>query len=96
VVGARVDVGARSARVVTRIAAGEDARAKVCVRPRAAVGSAMRVRCRAVTVRGLRPVNLAVEISVPEAKRVEVAVEIAAEANRSRKTRVVKEAALGR
>ena len=91
VVGARVAVGAKKSAVVTRIAAGEDARAKVCVRTRADAGSAMPTRCRTTAVRGLRPVNLGVEVGTAGATRVEVAVELTAESSRRRKTHVVKE-----
>jgi hypothetical protein len=96
VVGARVDVGAQASAVTTRITAGEDARVRVCVRSHAEAGAAGRSRCRTTKVQGLRPVNLAVEVAPTATTRVEVAVELSAESNRTRKTRVVREAVLKR
>jgi hypothetical protein len=92
VVGARVAVGAQASAVKTRIVAGEDVRAKVCVR--AEVGSGVRSRCLTASLEGLRPANVAVEVSTTAATRVEVTVELAAESNRKRKTRVAKETVL--
>jgi hypothetical protein len=86
-----VAVGATWFAVTARVAAGEDVRARVCVRP-VALGSAVgRTRCRAATVPGLHATT--VEVAAPLARgRVQVAVELAAESNRTRRTRVVKEA----
>jgi hypothetical protein len=92
VVGARVAVGARASAVNTRIVAGEDVRARVCVRSQVASGA--RSRCRTANVEGLRPAKVAVEVSTTAATRVEVSVELAAESNRKRKTRVAKETVL--
>ena len=92
VIGARVAIGARQSAVTTRITAGEDARARVCVRaPELSKG-----RCRTASVTGLRPVNLSVGVAAVARARVEVSIELAAESNRSRKTRVVKETVLRR
>lgn len=92
VIGARVAIGARQSAVTTRITAGEDARARVCVRaPELSKG-----RCRTASVTGLRPVNVSVGLAAVARARVEVSIELAAESNRSRKTRVVKETTLRR
>jgi len=66
----------------------------VCVRTQGDAGFAARSRCRTARVQGLRPVNLAVEVAATATTRVEVNVELSAESNRARKTRVVKEAVL--
>jgi hypothetical protein len=95
VLGAQVAVGALGRAVQARIAAGEDARAKVCVRAATDDVSLAPASCRTTRVQGLRPVSLALQVG-PLAKRVGVTVELAAEANRTRKTRVVKEAVLTR
>jgi hypothetical protein len=95
VLGARVAVGALGSAVKARIAAGEDARAKVCVRTKEQGGTA-RTTCRAAKVQGLRPVSLAVPVATRAGARVAVEVALAAEANRTRTTRVVKEAVVGR
>jgi hypothetical protein len=94
VVGAQVEVGALGSEVTARIAVGEDARARVCVRTLTA-GSAVRSRCRAAVVAGLRP--LRVDVLAPQASgRVEVLVKLEAEANRARRTLVAREALLRR
>ena len=87
-----VAVGARASAVKTRIVAGEDVRAKVCVRAQVETGA--RSRCLTANVAGLRPANVAVEVSTTAATRVEVSVELAAESNRKRKTRVARETVL--
>jgi hypothetical protein len=96
VVGADVAVGAFATEVTARIAVGEDARARVCVR---AVGQSLgvpgRARCRATVIKGLRPSNVAVRTPLA-ARRVEVAVELEAEANRARRTLVIRQAQLNR
>jgi hypothetical protein len=96
VVGARVAVGAKASAVRTRIAAGEDARARVCVRVRPSSGATGKTRCRTARVEGLRPTNLAVQLTTPTVAKVEVSVELAAESNRTRKTRVVRQTVLRR
>ena len=97
VVGAEVAVGALASEVTARIAAGEDARATVCVRALSrAFGVALRARCRAAAITGLRPSNVAVAVPAGVRNRVEVAVEIKAEANRTRRTLVVRQALLTR
>jgi hypothetical protein len=92
VIGARVAIGARQSAVKTYITAGEDARAKVCVRSSELAGG----RCRTAKVTGLRPVSLSVDVTAAVKARVKVSIELAAESNRARKTRVVKEATLRR
>jgi len=104
VVGAQVAVGsAHASEVTARIAAGEDARALVCVRAVPGSGSgdvierAVRspvARCRTVAVAGLRPLSVAVPTPAGAREEVEVAVELAAESNRDRRTIVVRYAAL--
>ncbi len=95
VLDARVAIGpATLTNVTTRIAAGEDVRATVCVRlaplhsrkPGAA-------QCRATAIVGLRP--RFVQVPAPEGARgkLDVAVRLAAESNRARKTVVVGKAA---
>jgi hypothetical protein len=93
VLGAKVAVGGTDAAVTARLAAGEDARAKVCVRQVFVYGSE---RCRSVAVQGLRSLNVAVRAPVWITGLVEVAVQFAAEANRTRRTLVVRQAVLTR
>ena len=76
-------------------AALEDARAKVCVRAASYALSALE-RCRSVAVPGLRSLNVAVPAPAGTIGRVEVAVQFAAEANRTRRTLVVRRAILTR
>jgi hypothetical protein len=92
VLGAKVDVGGQAAQVTTRLAAGEDARARVCVRAKALLEAGR--RCRAVSVPGLRALNVALRPPAGATRRVEVTVRFAAEANRARRTLVVRQAVL--
>jgi hypothetical protein len=95
VLDARVAIGAAGrGRVATRILAGEDARAVVCVRAVSLVTDAARARCRAAAVVGLRPRNLRVAAPAGASRRVNVAVKLAAEANRARRTVVLGRASL--
>jgi hypothetical protein len=87
VLGAKVAVLGKGSDVTARVAAGEDARAKVCVRS-VALMYATPERCRSVTVQGLRSLTVDVRAQVVAAARVEVAVQFAAEANRARRTLV--------
>ena len=97
VVGAEVAVGALASEVTARIAVGEDARAKVCVRTLAQpLTLAPRARCRAALIKGLRPSSVAVPAPAGARSRVEVAVELKAESNRTRRTLVVRQASLNR
>jgi hypothetical protein len=91
VVGANVVVGGRPGDVTTRVAAGEDARARVCVR---SIFVPALGRCRTVTVQGLRSLNVGLRLRREAADWVEVSVEFAAESNRTRKTLVVQRAVL--
>jgi hypothetical protein len=95
VLGASVAVGGKGTEVTARVAAGEDARAKVCVQ---SVSAELGVphRCRSVAVQGLRSLDVAVRAPRGTTGRVEVAVRFAAESNRWRRTLVVREAALRR
>ena len=81
--------------MTARVAAGEDARAKVCVQ---SVSAELGVphRCRSVAVPGLRSLDVAVRAPRGTTGRVEVAVRFAAESNRWRRTLVVREAVLRR
>jgi hypothetical protein len=88
VLGAKVTVGGKRADVVARVAAGEDARAKVCVR--AATLDVSPARCRAVMVQGLRSLNVDVRAPAGTSGPVEVAVQFAAESNRTRRTLVLR------
>ena len=94
VLGTKVAVGGQLARVTTRVAAGEDARAKVCVRSTALAMGAK--RCASVAVPGLRALNVSLRPPARTSRRVEVTVEFAAEANRKRRTVVVRQAQLRR
>jgi hypothetical protein len=87
VLGAKVAVLGKGSDVTARVAAGEDARARVCVRS-VALMYATPERCRSVTVQGLRSLTVDVRAQVVAAARVEVAVQFAAEANRARRTLV--------
>jgi hypothetical protein len=87
VLGATVAVGGKGSDVTARVAAGEDARAKVCVRS-VALKSPIPERCRSVSVAGLRSLNVDVPAELVAAARTEIAVEFAAEANRARRTLV--------
>jgi hypothetical protein len=91
VVGANVAVDGRAGDVTTRLAAGEDARARVCVRSLVVptIGG-----CRAVAVRGLRSLNVAMRLRADMADWIEVSVRFAAESNRSRRTLIVQRAVL--
>lgn len=92
VLGAKVAVGAQRAEIRTRIAAGEDARAKVCLRTVDAASPAR--RCTSVAVPGLRSLNVGLRPPALAVRRVEVTVAFAAEANRKRRTVVVRHARL--
>ena len=94
VLGTKVAVGGQSSEVMTRVAAGEDARAKVCVRSADVWESGQ--RCRSVTVPGLRSLNVSLRPPNAWTRRVEVTVQFAAEANRTRRTLVVRQALLRR
>ena len=95
VLGTKVVVGGKLATVTTRVAAGEDARAKVCLRGQDATTSPAR-RCTSVVVQGLRSLNVSLRPPATATRRVEVTVAFAAEANRKRRTVVVRQALLRR
>ena len=92
VLGTKVDVGAVPRGITTRVAAGEDARARVCVRSAGLLRTGR--RCRSVSLRGLRSLSVPLRSPVAAARRVEVTVQFAAEANRARRTLVVRRAVL--
>jgi hypothetical protein len=94
VLGAKVDVGGKLAQVTTRVAAGEDARARVCLRSTGLLLTG--TRCRSVSVVGLRSSNVSLRPPLGTNRRVEVTVRFAAEANRARRTLVVRTALLTR
>ncbi|MBM2821435.1 MAG: hypothetical protein HW413_181 [Thermoleophilia bacterium] len=95
VVGAEVAVGAIASEVTARIAVGEDARAKVCVRSLVQSHALVaRARCRVAMIKGLRPSSVAVPAPAGAWSRVEVAVELKAESNRTRRTLIVRRASL--
>ena len=94
VLGTKVAVGGAATEVTTRIAAGEDARARVCVRSADFVEPGQ--RCRSVSVPGLRSLNVSLRPPAGTSRRVEVTVQFAAEANRTRRTLVVRQALLKR
>jgi hypothetical protein len=78
--------------VTTRLAAGEDARAKVCAQ---SIFMPTSVSCRAVAVPGLRSLNVALRLPDGPGGWVEVSVRFAAESNRTRRTVVVERTPLG-
>ena len=90
--GTKVDVGGLLTQVTTRVAAGEDARAKVCIRSTGTLTTGE--RCRSVKVQGLRSLNVTLPPPAGSTRRVEVMVRFAAEANRTRRTVVVRGAVL--
>ena len=94
VLGTKVDVGGKRAEVTTRVAAGEDARARVCVRSTDLLSTGR--RCRSVSVLGLRSLNVALRPPAGVTRRVEVTVQFAAEANRTRRTLVVRRVSVAR
>jgi len=85
VIGATVAVGDTGRDVTARVAAGEDARARMCLRSLSSTVS----RCRAVSVVGRKPLDVAVRLPAGVNGWVEVAVEFSADSNRARRTRVV-------
>jgi hypothetical protein len=93
VVGAKVAVGAHGGDVEARVAAGEDARARVCVRA-ASVFLVRPQRCRSVSVQGLRSLDVDVRAPNGTTGPMEVAVRFAAESNQARKTLVVRRTVL--
>ncbi len=93
VIGSTVGFRPSSAAMSLRLRAGEDARARICVgSPVARKGDARRslklpgARCRAAILVGHHPLDL--ELSRPAATPagVEVAIELTAEANKTRRT----------
>jgi hypothetical protein len=102
VVGARVDLGTPNGpRVRARIRAGEDARARVCVSRGSAArlariaGKVVGARCSSTAVTGLEPLDVVVERAGAGSRRVELAVALAAEANKRRRALIVRNARLG-
>jgi hypothetical protein len=93
VIGAKVAVAGKAGDVSTRLAAGEDARARVCVR---SVFVPTIGRCRTVTVPGLRSLDVPMRLPGEAADWVKVSVRFAAESNRARRTIVVQRAVLER
>ena len=93
VLGAKVAVGADGGDIDARVAAGEDARARVCVRA-ATVLLVTPQRCRTVSVQGLRSLDVDVRAPTGTTGPVEVAVRFSAESNQARKTLVVRRAVL--
>jgi hypothetical protein len=85
VIGATVVVGNAGPEVTARVAAGEDARARVCLR----MLTSARSRCRAVSVVGRRPLDVAVRAPAGVTGWVEVTVEFSADANRARRSRIL-------
>ena len=93
VLGARVDVRASSPRISVKVSAGEDARAFVCAGRPGKLRHALDTRCQRAAIAGLRAVDVSVPLP-PVSRRVEVRVELRAEANRARRTHFVKRAFL--
>ena len=93
VIGSTVAVRHSASAMSLRLKAGEDARARVCIgsavsrRGHARGSSRLRGgRCRAATLIGHHPVDLELARPSGTPAGVEVAVELTAEANRSRRT----------
>jgi len=95
VLGAKVAVGGRGTSLTAHVAAGEDARARLCVYP-ASIVEGTSERCRSIAVAGLRPLDVPVRAPTGTSGRVEVAVRFSAESNPTRRTLVVRQAVLGR
>lgn len=101
VVGAHVDVRAGNPTVNVKVSTGEDARALVCAgRPGELRGAGVKrslpaSACRRAVVQGLRSLDVSVPLPFGS-RRVEVSVDLRAEANHARRTRVIREARLGR
>ena len=95
VLGATVAVSGKRGALTARVAAGEDASARVCVHALATVEPAL-ARCRSVAVPGLHSLDVGVRAPAGTTGRVEVAVRFAAKSNRARHTLVVRKAVLGR
>ncbi|MGH3133652.1 MAG: hypothetical protein ACRDNY_07925, partial [Gaiellaceae bacterium] len=99
VLGAQIDLETDTGSSVTaRIAAGEDARAVVCVRELSArgIGGATwrpirprAARCSRTSVLGRRPLTMVLRVPAGEDVRGRVAARLAAEANRARRTFVL-------
>jgi hypothetical protein len=85
VIGVTVAVGDTGRDVTARVAAGEDARARVCLNSLSSPVS----RCRAVSVVGRKPLDVAVRAPAGVTGWFEVAVEFSADSNRARRTRVL-------
>jgi hypothetical protein len=103
VVDAEVAVGSDGPEITTWIRAGEDARVSVCVRTLQGGRSGdafMRglepliPRCQKATLAGLRPLELEALAFAGAGGRVEISVELMAEANSTRRTSIVEETIL--
>jgi hypothetical protein len=107
VAGAEVAVGAATwSEVRVRVRAGEDVRARVCVRGLASptgdwaeriaaiAGALAGARCSATIVPGLHPTDVVVATEGMLERSVEITVELEAEANRRRSTVFLQEATL--
>jgi hypothetical protein len=101
VVGAHVDVLLGEPSITVKVAAGEDARATVCAGVPASVYALVGLvprphrSCRKAIVPGLHALDVSVHAPVAGNASVEVTVDLRAESNHARRTRVVREAALG-
>lgn len=93
VVDARVAVAPAARAIHARIGAGEDARGVVCVRALTSFRPSP-ATCRKVVLAGLRPRRVALRPPLGTGGSVEVAVELAALANATRRTVVVQRTAL--
>jgi hypothetical protein len=94
VLGATVAVAGGRGTLRARVAAGEDASARLCVHALSTFESAL-TRCRSVAVPGLHSLDVGVRAPAGTTGRVEVAVRFAAKSNRARHTLVVRKAVLG-
>jgi hypothetical protein len=101
VVGARVHVHARKPTLSVKVGAGEDVWIRVCAaRPgelieASSIASLPRSACQRALVPGLHALDVLVPAPAGSRRRVEVRVDLHAQANPRRRTHVVKEAFLG-
>jgi hypothetical protein len=102
VVGTSVRVDARTPTLTVTIGAGEDAWVRVCAaRPgeltaASGIASLPRSACRRTLVPGLHQLEVALPAPAGLRRRVEIRVDLHAQANQKRRTHVLKEARLHR
>jgi hypothetical protein len=93
VVGAKIAIRSARRKVTARIAVGEDARGAVCVSRAGLPGTQA---CLDVSVPGLKPVSVGLRVPRGPGGRLEVSIDLTAEANATRRSRHVHRAVLRR